>query len=199
MSALANERYLARSEKAAIGGRIRDLRVSGNLTGAVFGATIGVTQGTVAAWESRGGAPRAASIANICRTYAVSADWLIAGASFPTDFTAWGNDRIGERLKSLRQDMGLTTDLLARSLGTSAATLSAIENAKASIPLRILFCLYEGYAVRADWLLLGREPAFARGSAGSCEQRRANTAGGDSTLFVRAAKKLVYSRMGMPQ
>ena len=194
MNAFAIQKYLGRDEKVAIGKRIRTLRVIRDLTGEVFAATIGTTQGTLAGWEVRAIAPRTSIVSQICRTYGVSADWLLFGEQLPFDRTEPGDETPGSRLREFRATLELSGDLFARTLGTSAATLSVLENDKAPIPLRIIFCLSEAYGLRADWLLLGRQPVVRKGVERHPNPASLEFAANAKAQLTGAALKAVFAR-----
>ncbi len=57
--------------------RIRDIRIDNKLTQKQFGDMLSVSQDTVSLWENRKSLPTAEYIIAICKTFSVSADYLL--------------------------------------------------------------------------------------------------------------------------
>ncbi len=79
--------YMDAEALAALGERLKDLRISANLTQGEFASKIGVTAATISTAEKGKTQPSAAIIGNICRVFGVSEPWLRFGTEpkYPAD------------------------------------------------------------------------------------------------------------------
>ena len=68
---------MKRAKEGTIGWRIRLLRKQQRLTQTEFGKKIYTTKGTVRNWESNISSPQCDFVIAICKTFDVSADWLL--------------------------------------------------------------------------------------------------------------------------
>ena len=66
----------------SLGQRIREIRTEAKLTQAQFGEKVAVSQDTVSLWENDKSAPSAEYLAEICRIFNVSADYLLGLKEF---------------------------------------------------------------------------------------------------------------------
>ncbi|MDO9566941.1 MAG: helix-turn-helix transcriptional regulator [Candidatus Desulfaltia sp.] len=62
---------------------------------------------------------------------------------------------IGNNLRKIRQDQGLTLSKLAELLNTSSSYISEIENGKKSLSLNLIMSLSAKFKVNLNWLLTG--------------------------------------------
>jgi len=62
--------------------RIKEIRTENKLTQAQFGDKLAVSQDTVSLWEKGKSLPTAEYIIEICKTFAVSADFLLGLTEF---------------------------------------------------------------------------------------------------------------------
>lgn len=60
---------------------------------------------------------------------------------------------VAERIKTLRNEMGIGQNLLAQELGLSNASISYWENAKQEPSAQAIFKLAEYFGVSADYIL----------------------------------------------
>ena len=59
---------------------------------------------------------------------------------------------IGERVKTLRKELGLTLEKFANPIGIHRGSLSAIENDKSGMSDRTLLAICREYGVSEEWL-----------------------------------------------
>lgn len=59
---------------------------------------------------------------------------------------------IGERVKTLRKELGLTLEKFANPIGIHRGSLSAIENDKSGVSDRTLLAICREYGVSEEWL-----------------------------------------------
>lgn len=68
---------------------------------------------------------------------------------------------IGERVKTLRKELGLTLEKFANPIGIHRGSLSAIENDKSGVSDRTLLAICREYGVSEEWLRDGEGEMFA--------------------------------------
>lgn len=67
---------------------------------------------------------------------------------------------MGQRLKAMRQQLGLKQNELAREIGLSASYISDIEKGKTNPGFSIMLRLHRKYKVSLDWLLFSEGEMF---------------------------------------
>lgn len=67
---------------------------------------------------------------------------------------------IGERVKTLRKELGLTLEKFANPIGIHRGSLSAIENDKSGVSDRTLLAICREYGVSERWLRDGEGEMF---------------------------------------
>lgn len=67
---------------------------------------------------------------------------------------------IGERIKTLRKELGLTLEKFANPIGIHRGSLSAIENDKSGMSNRTLLAICREYGVSERWLRDGEGEMF---------------------------------------
>lgn len=67
---------------------------------------------------------------------------------------------IGERVKTLRKELGLTLEKFANPIGIHRGSLSAIENDKSGVSGRTLLAICREYGVSEEWLRDGDGEMF---------------------------------------
>ncbi len=78
--------------------------------------------------------------------------------------------KVGERVKSLREGLGLTGKDFARQLGITPSYLTQIEKGQRKISVEAIFSLVNTFSVSVNWLILGEGPVYVpkqRGSVGT--------------------------------
>lgn len=64
---------------------------------------------------------------------------------------------IGDRIRQVRKQLGLTQNEFGKRLGVSGSYIGMIENGKKAISKKILMGLMDDFRVSIDWLVLGEE------------------------------------------
>ena len=67
---------------------------------------------------------------------------------------------IGERVRLLRQELGLNQAQFAEKIGLKQAAIGLYENNQRGVADRIILLICEKYSVREEWLRDGIEPMF---------------------------------------
>lgn len=70
---------------------------------------------------------------------------------------------LSERLKELRQNLGLKQIEMAKDLNINPSAISQMENGKIKPSLEILLAFWQTYKVDLHWLLTGEGPMFTNG------------------------------------
>ncbi len=79
MTAIADMRHLASSEKKAIGRRLRSIRKTHDVTGEGFAKAVGTSQASLSGYETGRNAVPIRIVVCVCEIYEVNADWLLMG------------------------------------------------------------------------------------------------------------------------
>ena len=69
-------------------------------------------------------------------------------------------DNKGQRVKTVRKELGLTQDLFAKALGVGKSALSMIETGKSSLSERNKNILVQEFNINPDWLDTGKGEMF---------------------------------------
>ncbi|MDD4156247.1 MAG: helix-turn-helix domain-containing protein [Candidatus Cloacimonetes bacterium] len=67
---------------------------------------------------------------------------------------------VGNRLKSIRENLNLNQSQFAESLGLKQGSYSAIENNKANLTDTVILLLKYRFSINDDWLLTGKGEMF---------------------------------------
>ncbi|MGE4298939.1 MAG: helix-turn-helix domain-containing protein [Desulfovibrionaceae bacterium] len=82
---------------------------------------------------------------------------------------AYSNQNFGEKLRSLREELGISRDVLAERLSVSRSSLQNYE--EGSLPKGdVLIRIAQELNCSTDWLLLGVEPQIVAPQAGQCQR-----------------------------
>jgi len=76
-----------------------------------------------------------------------------------------GYDRTSERLREVREELGLTQERMGQRLGYSQSTYQRYESGKNKLPLDLVNGLKAEFSVNPDWLVSGEGEMFIRESA----------------------------------
>lgn len=72
--------------------RLRAARAAADITQALLGRTLGLTESTIANWERGRSEPGAGDLAGLARALRVSVDWLLTGSPLPHRFERCPHD-----------------------------------------------------------------------------------------------------------
>ena len=68
----------------------------------------------------------------------------------------YNTDGVARRLKAIREDAGITQEVLALKLGVTSRHIQRFESASRAIPIEILVEISEQFNVSLDYLVLGK-------------------------------------------
>ena len=109
----------------AVSDNIRRLRTSHGLTQAEFGEIAGVTDKAVSTWESGAKFPRVGTARRIADHFGIKMADILDDVETAERDPA---DRIGERLKRRRAELGLTLEQIGAAVGVGKSTVRKWEN-----------------------------------------------------------------------
>ena len=133
-------------------------------------------------------------LANVADVYGVSMDWLLGRTDDDGRGKLWTINRqfalapLGQKLKSLREERGLTQKELAAKINVGKCTYCAYEKGNFLIPTLALVKVADVYGVSVDWLL-GRTEDDGRGKLWTRSGKIvADDGGSESAPTVRPLK-----------
>lgn len=143
--------------------RIRQIRKAAGLSQTQFAKKLNVAVPTVSLWE-RDGKISKTSFNNLCKTFGVNPEWLKTGEGSPTgtDITP-PTQKVGDRLRILRKNLGLTQKEFATKIGKSEMSVVFWERGS-NFPKRSQLLVCDTFGVNPEWLETG-EGVMAQGNA----------------------------------
>ncbi len=163
---------LASDSASEIGERVKQARLSLDLTQAKFGAGIGLKQNSIALIERGDRNLSNQAIISICREYGINENWLRTGkgkmmsgnyeesdivAMFENDST----DGIENRIKQVRIDCGLSQADMAATLNLSENFVWMLENRKRVPGNRTIADICSAFGINEVWLRTGEGEMFS--------------------------------------
>lgn len=152
--------------QAGISARIKKVRQIKALNKKEFIEKLGVSRTLITALEQGKAYPAGGFLIGMFKHFAVNINWLLTGMgdifiSNPVNTDAINPVSIGERLKRIRFEKGLTQREMAARLKTTSAFISAIELNKFAMGFDLIYNLHEKLDVNINLLLTGIEPESA--------------------------------------
>lgn len=158
-------------DKAGISARIKKVRQIKALNKKELMQKLNISRTLITALEQGKAYPSGGFLILMFKHFAVNINWLLTGRgdifiSNPVNIDAVNPVTIGERLKRIRFEKGLTQREMAARLKTTSAFISAIELNKFAMGFDIIYNLHEKLGVNIGFLLTGvdPEPAVAEGA-----------------------------------
>lgn len=101
--------------------------------------------------------PSARLIADICREFDVSPEWLQSGAGemSPVPSCEDSDSSIGARIKALRKSLGMSQAAFGLSLGANRNIINNAENGRAAISGMMIASICREFDVSPEWLQFG--------------------------------------------
>ena len=172
--------YLDLNSTYTIGDRIKVIRITKNINQKEFSDAINIEQSRLSEFESNKIKPSFDTLYSIKKTFNISLDWLMFGegepfinaSSNPNPILAESNQNcetgykipsgskistIGQRIKELRANNGLSIQELADLIGKSKGNISGYENDKYEPSAQTIISIANHFKVSTDWLLNGTE------------------------------------------
>lgn len=163
---------LAYDSAPEIGERVKQARLSLDLTQAKFGAGIGLKQNSIALIERGDRNLSNQAIISICREYGINESWLrtgegkmMSGNNEESDTVAMfendSADGIENRIKQVRIDCGLSQADMAVTLNLSENFVWMMENGKRFPGDRTIADICSAFGVNEAWLRTGEGEMFS--------------------------------------
>jgi transcriptional regulator with XRE-family HTH domain len=70
--------------------------------------------------------------------------------------------KIGERIREIRKEKGLTQIEFSKILGITQDKLSKYENGRVGVPIEIILRISDEFKISLDWLLKGKGPKISK-------------------------------------
>jgi transcriptional regulator with XRE-family HTH domain len=70
--------------------------------------------------------------------------------------------KIGERIREIRKEKGLTQIEFSKILGITQDKLSKYETGKVGVPIEIILKISDEFKISLDWLLKGKGPKISK-------------------------------------
>ena len=140
-----------------IGDRIKTVREHFGMTQEDFGATIGRVGSHVSKLERGLTEPSDELILSICRILDVSYEWMKYGQGKMLKMPVPRTDymMLGERIRKVRLEQGLTQAEFASRIGSALGTVSNVELKKNTPSRRWVQRIADEFHVSLQWLLTG--------------------------------------------
>lgn len=163
---------LASDSASEIGERVKQARLSLDLTQAKFGAGIGLKQNSIALIERGDRNLSNQAIISICREYGISENWLrtgkgkmMSGNYEESDIVAMFENNLSSgienRIKQVRIDCGLSQADMAATLNLSENFVWMLENGKRVPGNRTIADICSAFGINEVWLRTGEGEMFS--------------------------------------
>ncbi len=139
------------------GERIRELRIKAGLTQHEFGKAIGISKPNISKYENNLIEPSNSLLIAMASLFHVSIDYILGfssdSVSTNIQITEWKNRSLGDRIRFLRKEKGLTQQELAKCIHMSDGNLSKYELDKLEPNIDSIKLLASFFNVSTDYLL----------------------------------------------
>ena len=135
--------------------RIKDLRVSHNLSQQEIANYLQINQSTYSKFELNKATIPIELLNKLANYYHVSLDYLLKISDNPNiDIICFDLDKkqAGENLKRIRKDLKLYQETLALEIGTSHSLISEYESGKKLVSLTYGYAICKKYHISLDYL-----------------------------------------------
>ncbi len=135
--------------------RIKDLRVSHNLSQQEIANYLQINQSTYSKFELNKATIPIELLNKLANYYHVSLDYLLKISDNPNiDIICFDLDKkqVGENLKKIRKELKLYQETLALEIGTSHSLISEYESGKKLISLTYGYAICKKYHISLDYL-----------------------------------------------
>ncbi len=149
-------------DKKAVGERIRLIRKTLGLTQAEMGEKIGRSWKTINRWEAGERDIPDTALKLISQVFGVSYEWLKTGQGEMWEKREKFPMSVGERIKQLREFLGLTQTEFASRIGLTYKMLGLYERGKYEPPEKVLKLISSTFGVSYEWLKEGKGEMWGR-------------------------------------
>ncbi len=138
-----------------IDNNIKDCREELEMTQKELGFVFGVTKNTVSGWENGHDSMPFSKLIKFCNLYDYSLDYVVGfiRRNIKYDKIKTNKDKIGKKLKELRNELNITQSILAKECGISQSTYSSYEKGKYLINTLTIYSICKKYNISMDYIV----------------------------------------------
>ena len=138
-----------------IDNNLKDCREDLDLTQKELGFVFGVTKNTVSGWENGHDSMPFNKLIRFCNLYDYSLDYVVGfiRRNIKYDKIKTNKNKIGKRLKELRDELKITQTTLAEECGISQSTYSSYERGEYLINTLTLYTICITYNISMDYIV----------------------------------------------
>ena len=138
-----------------IDNNIKDCREELEMTQKELGFVFGVTKNTVSGWENGHDSMPFSKLIKFCNLYDYSLDYVVGfiRRNIKYDKIKTNKDKIGKKLKELRNELDITQSILAKECGISQSTYSSYEKGKYLINTLTIYSICKKYNISMDYIV----------------------------------------------
>jgi transcriptional regulator with XRE-family HTH domain len=138
-----------------IDNNLKDCREELEMTQKELGFVFGVSKNTVSGWENGHDTMPFNKLIRFCNLYDYSLDYAIGfiRRNIKYDKIKTDKNKIGKKLKEIRNDLNLTQTKLSEQCGISQSTYSAYESGKYLINTLTIYTICMKYNISMDYIV----------------------------------------------
>ena len=138
-----------------IDNNLKDCREELEMTQKELGFVFGVSKNTVSGWENGHDTMPFNKLIRFCNLYDYSLDYAIGfiRRNIKYDKIKTNKNKIGKKLKEIRNELNLTQTKLSEQCGISQSTYSAYESGKYLINTLTIYTICMKYNISMDYIV----------------------------------------------
>ncbi len=138
-----------------IDNNLKDCREELEMTQKELGFVFGVTKNTVSGWENGHDSMPFNKLIRFCNLYDYSLDYVVGfiRRNIKYDKIKTNKNKIGKKLKELRDELKITQITLAKECGISQSTYSSYERGEYLINTLTLYAICKKYNISMDYIV----------------------------------------------
>lgn len=135
--------------------RIKQIREHFGLSQAHFAQRIHKSPGFISSVETGRSNVSDDTIKSICSAFSINESWIKTGKGEMTSQAAVDMENVGNRIREIRRDEGLTQKQFAATTGYTNIQIHLVESGKVKASDKFLKKICEVYGVSQEWMLTG--------------------------------------------
>lgn len=138
-----------------IDNNLKDCREELEMTQKELGYVFGVTKNTVSGWENGHDSMPFNKLIRFCNLYGYSLDYVVGfiRRNIKYDKIKTNKNKIGKKLKELRDELKITQTMLAEECGISQSTYSSYERGEYLINTLTIYAICKKYNISMDYIV----------------------------------------------
>ncbi len=138
-----------------IDNNLKDCREELEMTQKELGYVFGVTKNTVSGWENGHDTMPFNKLIRFCNLYDYSLDYVVGfiRRNIKYDKIKTNKNKIGKKLKELRDELKITQTTLSEECGISQSTYSSYERGQYLINTLTLYSICKKYNISMDYIV----------------------------------------------